>query len=136
MSIVEAYVDSLSSDLFQTRTVDTDQMIRNLIKAAEEEAENTWDTRKTAFRDYHLVPLGDCSSWSKIDAAIVVRNAIAHGLGSLTRRQRNRKDRQKVRDAKVGLTDDVIHVDGTSLSMLLGAADSFIRDVDRRVRSR
>lgn len=136
VSIVEAFIDSLSSELFQERASDVDDMFRNLIRHAEEQSENSWETRKHAFRDYHQITLGDCSSWSKIDGAIIVRNAIAHGLGSLTRRQKNRKDRQKAREAKVRLIDDVIYVDKASLLTLLNASDAFIREVDSRIRAR
>lgn len=136
VSIVEAFLDSLSSELFLERVSDVDNMFRNLIRDAEEKSDNSWENRKHAFRDYHQVSLGDCTSWSQIDCAIVVRNAIAHGLGSLTRRQKNRKDRQKVREAKVSLIDDVIHVDEGSLLSLLKASDAFIRDVDSRIRAR
>lgn len=130
VSIVEAYVDTLSSSLFELEGRARDQLFRRLAAMAQEQSEGSWDSRKENFKAHHGVTLGDRSKYSDIDAATVVRNAIAHGLGALTRRQRNPKDRKKVIEIGVALSDDRIFISESALTRLRDSAVAFIADVD------
>ncbi|MBW8172606.1 hypothetical protein K0651_06025 [Ornithinimicrobium sp. Arc0846-15] len=135
VSIVEAYIDSLCSDLFQQRAKSADQMFKNLISDAEEASEHNWEARKNAFSKFHSISLSQCASWQTIASAIIVRNAIAHGLGSLTRRQKNKKDRGKVAGVFVNLQDDVLWVGDKSIDHLLTHTLAFVTDIDEQVRT-
>ena len=84
VSIVEAYVDTCSSHLFESRTSGRDAFVRALVNEVRDASLRGWEERKAAFKTYHGVTLGECSRWSDIDAAREVRNSIAHGLGRLT----------------------------------------------------
>jgi hypothetical protein len=87
VSIVEAFVDTCCNHLFDLKTQGHDLFVSNLADAARDQASNSWEERKKAFATYHDVPLGSCAGYSDVAAAVQVRNAVAHGLGSLTRRQ-------------------------------------------------
>jgi len=134
ISIVEAYVDSLCSELFRQQTSHQGPMFRALVAAAEARASTNWDERKTAFNDYHSVSLSSCSRWSEVDAGIYVRNAIAHGLGSLTRRQRSQKVRSKIRSVDVAVVDNRLVLTDVALVRCLSFSNDFIRSIDTGVR--
>jgi hypothetical protein len=131
VSIVEAYIDTLSSSLFVYHGNSRDQLFQRLAAMAQEQSESSWDNRKENFRTHHGVILGDRLKFSDLDAAFVVRNAIAHGLGALTRRQRNSKDRKKVVQIGVGLSDDRVYISEMALERLRSSSISFINDVDQ-----
>lgn len=134
VSVVEAYIDALSSHSFDLRVDRHDQLVRLLVAAAEAGADGTWELRKSAFESYHGVSLGSCKGWHAVDASHAVRNAIAHGLGSLTRRQRDQKTRSKVRNAGVVLVDDALWITDLSLVRCRDSSATFVRDVDEKVR--
>lgn len=54
---------------------------------AELKAESTWPTHIDAWKEWHSVDLDAAPNFSKFRSFIEARNAIMHGLGSLTRRQ-------------------------------------------------
>lgn len=88
VSIVEAFVDTCCNHLFELRTKGLDSLFQNLAAAALDQASRDWESRKAAFKVYHGIALGACSKFSDVSAAVQVRNAIAHGLGSLTKDNR------------------------------------------------
>jgi len=133
VSIVEACADSLLDQLFERRVATLETFYRLLSDAAVSAATQNWDSRKLAFKDYHGVILGECPSWSQVDAAITVRNAIAHGLGRLTARQRNSKDRAKVRTVGIRLRDDYLEIDAAALGRCLDVCSKFISELDHQV---
>ncbi|OBJ00880.1 hypothetical protein A5624_00530 [Mycobacterium sp. 1482292.6] len=49
-------------------------------------ATNTWKDQKTALQDWFGVRLSN-GDWRPVEQLVEARNAIAHGLGTLTRRQ-------------------------------------------------
>ena len=134
VSVVEAFVDTLSSQAFRHRIDEQDDLVVALVNAAEARADTSWSERKSAFQTYHGVNLGSCHGWTAVESSHLVRNAIAHGLGSLTRRQANKGSRSKVRGAGVVLVDDVIWITDASLARCRDSSATFVRDVDAKVR--
>jgi hypothetical protein len=133
VTITEAFIDSLTTQLFNKKVSHLDLFYQKLSSAAIAEANQSWDNRKDALRDYHGISVGDCKTWSQVDACITVRNAIAHGLGRLTARQRNGRDRRKVRGVGVDLQDDYLRIDCNALDVCVSACASLVLDVDKGI---
>lgn len=133
VSIVEAFIDSTAGELFEVKTRGLDTLVALMTAVVVEQASNSWEERKNAFNRYHGVVLGNCAKYSDIDAAVVVRNAIAHGLGGLTRRQRNGKDQGKVASMGVALHGHHLIIDQAALNRCVRSCAAFIADVDSRI---
>lgn len=133
VSIVETFVDACSNHLFDLKTQGHGLFVRNLTAAARDQASNSWEERKRAFAIYHDVPLGSCSSYSDVAAAVQVRNAVAHGLGSLTRRQQNKKDMTKMASVGITFRNRAIIIDAKALSHCVLSCAAFMADVDARI---
>jgi hypothetical protein len=133
IGIVEAYADSMCSDLFRRYPVDQVPMLRALITAAETQASINWKERKSAFSDYHGVSLGSCERWSELDAGIEIRNAIAHGLGTLTKRQRNHRSREKMKSVGAVIVDDRLMLNDKALEKCLVFTREFVKSVDSKL---
>jgi hypothetical protein len=133
VSIVEAFVDTCCNHLFDLKVRGQQMFVHNLASAARDLASAGWDERKKAFSTYHGVPLGSCARYSDVDCAVQVRNAIAHGLGSLTRRQRNTKDMVKITSVGIILRNQALIIDKDALDRCVLACATFVADVDRRI---
>ncbi|WP_181771605.1 hypothetical protein [Amycolatopsis pittospori] len=133
ISIVEAYIDSLNGYLFRRQLAGHEPILRRLVADAELRSSSTWSDRKVAFSRYHTFSIETFGRWSQFDAGIDVRNAIAHGLGSLTRRQRNQKTRAKIRSIGVVLVDDRIVLGTTALDRCYVICRELILYVDSQV---
>jgi len=134
ISVVEAYVDTLSSARFERKLTGQAEIFRLLVLAAERKSSRSWSERKDAFLTYHLVALVICDRWSELDAGIEARNAIAHGLGRLTLRQRNHKSRAKIASVEIAVVDDRILITDASLARCYAFCAGFISSVDSKVQ--
>lgn len=130
ISVVEAYVDIACAALFQETAPIGQDLVRRLVENAELRASTTWQERKDAFDKYHNIRLGTLARWSELDAGIEVRNAIAHGLGQLTPKQRNGAAPQKILQIGVGLSDGRVLITDASLQQCRDACLAFIRSLD------
>ena len=134
VSIVEAYLDLLSSDLLGERTPRGHALARLLVEAVEQRSSANWHERRSAFATFHDTPLGTLDGWLEIDAAIVARNAIAHGLGRLTSRQQTSGTAGKLARIGITLRNDQLIVTTTSVITCRDACLRLIRDADFRTR--
>jgi hypothetical protein len=89
MSVLEAYVDlRAESELHEQLPPNSLTRTAALLLADHHLAASTnWRSRHDSFLRYHAVTLGDFPDWNRMDTCISIRNAVAHGLGRLTRRQ-------------------------------------------------
>lgn len=136
VSIVEAFVDTCSGQQFHHRASGRDEFLRTLAAEVRETSLKGWEERKTAFKKYHGVVIGDCARWNDIDGARQVRNSIAHGLGRLTPQQQNRTIKRKITDVGVTFRGDQLVIDSNALDKCVKSAIAFIVDVDRRLKLR
>lgn len=130
--IVEAYADEVSSLLFRNSLSCRSHLFETLVKEAEARSTNTWDDRKSAFSAYHKLALTECTRWSEIDALIVARNAVAHGLGRLTARQRNAKAIGKLRTVGIDVIDGTLILNREVLKRCHQSSREFISSLDDR----
>ncbi|MCZ4498333.1 MAG: hypothetical protein JWQ74_886 [Marmoricola sp.] len=134
VSIVEAYVDSISEVMFDRRTVGMDIFYARLAGAVFDRSTLSWHGRKETFELHHGFKLQDCASWAVVDRAIEVRNSIAHGLGNLTRLQKTGKsDKAKVQMAKVRLREDRLIITSEARKHCFDASVEFIRSLDAKL---
>ncbi|WP_327100269.1 hypothetical protein OIE68_16760 [Nocardia vinacea] len=130
VSIVEAYVDTVSEALFDRRVESLDSFFKNLAVAIQDISSASWNERKNCFKAHHGFSLQSCSGWSEFDRAIDVRNSIAHGLGVVTKKQLDSNKDKKIRLAKVKITDGRIEVTKDSLRVCSTACAMLIKSID------
>lgn len=134
VSIVEAYIDTHSSDMMTARIRGLGEFYELLADAAIAAGDQNWEGRRVLIQRYFDVALGDIVSWSSFKPCIQVRNSIAHGLGGLTRQQRTKKDRQTISQARVQLSGDRIILDGQSLAYCKSVCTELILALDRQLQ--
>jgi len=134
ISVVEAYADTLSSELFRERAPTTHELVRRLMDAAERRGATTWEERRKTFAKYHGFRHAQLARWSELDAGIEVRNAIAHGLGRLTPRQRTASMAGKLGQIGVTLTSGCVVITDASLQRCRDVCVDFIRSLDLAAR--
>lgn len=69
------------------------QVAPKLWRRVRNRVESTWREQKQAWADFFDVKFNDAPQFAAIEPYIEVRNAIMHGLGRLTRRQMDDRDR-------------------------------------------
>jgi uncharacterized membrane protein len=105
-----------------------DTVTSRLILDALESASN-WQRRKT-FGAKYGVPVAEFAKWAKVDAAIAARNSIAHGLGTVTRRQDVRTLQTKLHRIGISIADTRLLIPDAALSELRSLLVDHIRYVD------
>lgn len=135
ISIVEAYIDSVGSMLFGAAATGQAPLLRTLIAEAESQSSTSWSNRKRAFKDYHGISLAACTAWLNVEAETWVRNAIAHGLGRLTPRQRTIETRRRIASVGVAVIDERLEIDLDAVSRCLNDCVRFVRSVDSHVQN-
>ncbi len=133
VSVAEAYVDSVSEELFDRQVSALDSFFRTLVNETHSRSILTWEGRKTCFELHHGFKLEDCAHWPDFDRAIAVRNSIAHGLGTITKQQIQSKGERKVGLAKVRIESGRISVTADSLNLCLRTCLGFIESVDDKL---
>lgn len=139
VAIVEAYTDAALEVMFRRVVPASSAAALRLLEAHLLDATQRWEARKKSFAKYHSLPLGDTRvgfpQWSKLDGMIEVRNSVAHGLGSLTRQQRQNPTRTAARCSQVGVRIEAgeVQVDRASLDGAAQVAEAFVRWLDPKL---
>lgn len=133
VSVVEATLDALALELTKVALKRVDAVISNLILEKEIAGSSSWEARRRMFRRHHGIDLRSCVSWREIEAAVDVRNAIAHGLGKLTARQlASREVFARLAHLGIDVVDNRVHVERSAITDLIRFCGEFIEDVDAR----
>jgi len=88
ISIDEAYCDALSSYVLRGAIQNPGRYLEALLSEHEVKATSNWRERQDSMTTFHGVRLTDCPVWGDVQTGTQIRNAVAHGLGTLTPRQR------------------------------------------------
>jgi hypothetical protein len=92
VSILEAHVtNQLVKRLEPHAPPPRSPVLDDIYITAEDKAIGSWPAIINAYQAWFGVKPKSCADWNKIQAMLDARNAIAHGMGELTRRQ-TRKD--------------------------------------------
>ncbi len=135
ISVVEAYVDSLSYELLIAASPAPGTLFRRLVDDAVLRSASTWQERRDAFAALHDVGLGSLPRWSELDAGIEVRNSIAHGLGRLTFKQRPKVANLTSKFGQLGvrLSDGRLVISEQALRRGLDVCLEFVEALDQAV---
>ncbi|WP_143103090.1 hypothetical protein [Agrococcus baldri] len=94
-------------------------------------ASGSWQAMERAFKDWHSVK----PSWSSLRGPTEVRNAVAHGLGALTHRQKLSRTAtvSRINSVGAGVNEfDRIRLDPAIVTAIAEVCATFIRDLDAR----
>lgn len=139
VSILEAFTDAALEHMFRNILPTSSEAAIRLLESHLLDATQRWETRKKSFAEHHSLPLSDAAvgfpRWSQLDGMIEVRNSVAHGLGSLTRQQRQNPRRAAARCSQVGVQvwAGELLIDRTSLEKAAEVAEEFIRWLDAKL---
>lgn len=134
-SITEAYCgDALIEAAERLAQPGSTKIVQVLWDEAAVKATRTWNEQKSAYKKWLELTI----KWEVIDAMADARNAIAHGLGSLTRHQIKDQATIAARLARlnIGLSGQDIVLTDRSLKGLALKAKAFILDLDTQIDAR
>jgi hypothetical protein len=131
VTIAEAFTDSLSVSLLRGRAQPEPQLM-GLVNQYELRAGPTWEARRESYERIHGVRFGACPHWASLKIGTEIRNAIAHGLGTLTVRQRAElaKWQRGFPKVSVGLDGYRLEVTPDSIQECMRYASGFVRWLD------
>lgn len=118
VTVAEAYVDALFIDLVRVGIPDSNALVEAMMADLEISNSRSWNERKDGFKGKLGISLTQCNGWQRLQAAIDVRNGIAHGLGHLTAQQRQKASLPRnvqqqlgveVRETQFRLSLDALH---------------------------
>lgn len=131
VSIVEASIDSLAMELTELHLPLTTETLRLLALEKELASTSNWEARRNAFERHHRIALRKCAGHSKLEGAIEVRNAIAHGLGELTARQlQSDQTMKRLSRLRVGVANNRIDVRRSDVVDCINYSSQFLLAVD------
>src|SRR5579862_2394619 len=107
MSIADEFTFGLLIHVTETK-LPKDERIRVLWARYEERHSNTWEQRFASWEALHKVAVSSFPKYSPLWGYIEARNAIVHGVGSLTRRQLAKRARSvgRLSTARIGVSGD------------------------------
>jgi len=131
VSIAEATVDALGTELTARKVLQVDQAVRLLVLEKELAANVNWAARHRSYKRHHEIDLKKCTDWKRLEGAIEVRNAIAHGLGKLTTRQvSSYETASKLARIDVFLSNGYVDLDLDHLRACAQYGAAFLRSLD------
>jgi hypothetical protein len=112
VSIVESFaVHQLVAHIEPHFPAPRSDIVDDVYVEAEDRAIGTWPNIQTAYKRWLQISFTAAGNWAQMTSMHDARNAIAHGLGGLTRRQA----RKNIADLVQGLRAIDIDVHGTQL---------------------
>jgi hypothetical protein len=79
-----------------------------LLQRGEMQAEGSWESMQEAWTEWFGIQIGKAPDYSRLDAYIVIRNTIVHGLGTLTRRQTRSDGGKRVKAKLAGVNVSLV----------------------------
>lgn len=133
ISITEFFCVDRLLDLAERDVVPNGNVIRDLIwQKASAGAVGTWQAIQETYKSwYNIKP-----SWTEINQVLQVRNAIAHGLGQLTRVQQNTRSATvgKITTAGFALNGNRVVIEEANLVEVKRICIALITEVDSKVQ--
>lgn len=133
MSIVEEYCADQLHELGESDMQPQGSQPREVIwDRISSEVTSSWHKIRGAYKDWYSIK----PSWEGVEDLIEARNAIAHGLGRLTRRQlrSEQSTRAKLTRANIRVDGVRIVLDEGDLAVAAQTCRALIYDLDREIR--
>jgi hypothetical protein len=134
ISITEAFCVDRLLDLAEKEVAPTDSSVRNLIwQRSSVAAVSTWPSIQATYKTWYSIR----PSWTRINQLLEVRNAIAHGLGRLTRVQKSHAKATIGRITQAGVTvvGDLVVLEEPDLQYVRQVCVDLVSEVDQLVQS-
>ncbi|MPZ51780.1 MAG: hypothetical protein GEU79_03440 [Acidimicrobiia bacterium] len=137
VGLVEAFTDSVYQSLVESAASASSEVVTRALDEHLVASSLSWRNRREAFQHIHGILLPRSPRWKDLEGGVlVVRNAIAHGLGELTRKQRRKTDiYQRLRQINVRLIDGQVRLEEDSLRVCAEISRSYIEWLDAQSRS-
>ncbi|WP_460798997.1 hypothetical protein [Microbacterium sp. GXF0217] len=128
VSATEAFCAERLVELGETKINPSENQLRREIwEQAAINATANWDAIQRALKDWHDAR----PSWADVNRIAEVRNAIAHGLGTLTRRQRSKQQSTtRIRESGVRLKGIRLELEESDLERAAGICITLVGEVD------
>lgn len=131
VSVAEATVDSLGTELTNQTIAAADRTVRMLALEKELATSSSWRMRRRSFRRHHGIDLQKCRDYKRLEGAMEVRNAIAHGLGRLTTRQVTSKETLGyLRRIEVDVVNGFVRLQSSHVEACASYCGSFLKAID------
>lgn len=134
LSITESFCVDRLLERAETEVEPEGSSVRGLMwDRASTSAVSNWEGIRNSYKAWYNVR----PKWEDIEQLVEVRNAIAHGLGQLTRLQRLKLDSTlaKIASAGVRLQSDRIVLDEANLDHARMVCLDLVEDIDLRVQA-
>jgi hypothetical protein len=94
----------------------------------------TWEAQKDAFKKWHQIS----PNWLELEGLAEVRNAVAHGLGTLTRRQQrsHSSTMTKINRTGISVVNDKVVLEEQDLISAAKACRALISQIDAEVTAK
>jgi hypothetical protein len=127
VAIAEEFSVSRFIEASEARLPD-DPFVELLWDAELDRAGDTWPKRTAAWETYHAVKLSSFPSHNALQGFIEARNAIAHGLGELTRRQLRQRTRTagRLKNAGIPIQGNALGVSADNVEVCAEVVKSFV----------
>jgi hypothetical protein len=135
LSITEAFcAERLLEEVEQIMIPSRHQTVSNLWDDAAIDATRSWEAQKGAYKQW----LGVKHDWKAVEQLAEARNAVAHGLGSLTRRQRRTEQSvtQKLNAAGIKLEKGRLVLSDAILANAASVCREFVEQIDLAIQQR
>jgi len=131
VTVAEAFADARSVTLLQGLARPEKQLL-GLVAQYEVRSNYTWEARRESYERVHAVRFVDCPDWTNLKTGAEIRNAIAHGLGTLTVRQRGELARWQRRfpQVRVRLDGYRVEISPEAVQECLRYVSAFVRWLD------
>lgn len=138
VAIAEEFSRRLLIEKTEPFVPQTRPVMEELWARAVDHAEGRWESHLQAWKDWHQIALASQPAYSGLRPFIEARNAIMHGLGELTRRQRRGNQAASLRGELRSVGIEVIGirlvVREKAVFQCAVASTRFIRDVDEQAQ--
>lgn len=133
ISITEAFCVDRLLELAEEEVSPAGNTVRTFIwEKASTSAVSTWSSIQDSYKNWYAMT----PSWTELKQLIEVRNAVAHGLGQLTRIQRLRGASIKITQAKIRLDGDRIVLEEANLSDVRNVCIKLISEIDGLIQEK
>lgn len=135
LSITEAFAsDMLSREVDRAVAGARNATATKVADEAVIRGTSTWQEQKKSYKDW----LGVDEDWKAVERLAEARNAVAHGLGKLTRRQlrSERSVKSKLKAAGITIDDNKIVLSDDNLATAASACRDLIERLDLAIQNR
>lgn len=135
MSITEAFAaEMLSREVEHSLTRTSNPSAVKIAEDAIVRGTGTWQAQQSSYKDWFNVKV----DWKPIERLAEARNAVAHGLGKLTRHQMKKAQSitNKLKEAGIAVKDHGIVLSDENLVVAAITCRDFIERLDRAVQEK